>query len=125
MSEEDLIHSEITRQIIGAAFEVHRVLGPGFLESVYEKAMAYELRSRQLDVHAQVEVPIYYKGVEIATHIPDLVVEGKVIVELKAAKDLADAHVSTVMSYLKATRLQVALLINFGKPSVQYKRIVR
>lgn len=124
LSEEDLRHSAVTREIIGAAFEVHRVLGMGFLESVYEQALAHELKLRQIVVERQVEVPIYYKNVLVGSHVLDLLVDNEVIVELKAIKELADAHSAVVLSYLAATKRGVALLLNFGKPSLQHKRLV-
>jgi GxxExxY protein len=125
MAEEDLLHFDVTREIIGAAFEVHRVLGAGFLESVYEEALAHELRLRQLQVECQAKVPVYYKGVRVGEYIPDLLVEDEVIVELKAIKDLAEAHVGVVVAYLAATRKEVALLLNFGRPGLQHRRVVR
>ncbi|HYG57377.1 MAG TPA: GxxExxY protein [Symbiobacteriaceae bacterium] len=74
MSEEDLLHSGITREIIGAGFEVHRILGAGFLETVYEETLAHELKLRQMDVKRQVQVPIYYKTLSVGTHVLDLIV---------------------------------------------------
>jgi GxxExxY protein len=121
----ELVHGEITEQVIGSAFEVHNTLGPGFLESIYEEALCYELQVRGLRVDRQVHIPIYYKKFEVGNHVLDLIVNDKVIVELKAISETTDVHQAIVLSYLAATKLSVALLINFGQASVKYKRLVR
>lgn len=119
------VHGDLTKRVMGAAFEVHNGLGTGFLESIYEEALAYELRVLGINFQRQFNVPIYYKGRIVGEHRLDLLVEEQVVVELKAIKDLADIHTSILLSYLAATRLPVALLLNFGKSSLQYKRLVR
>jgi GxxExxY protein len=119
-----LLHADVTEKILGAAFEVHSALGPGFLESIYEEAVSHELGLRGMQFERQVQVPIMYKTVRVGTHVLDLVVCDKVVVELKAITETADVHRAIVLSYLAATKLQVALLINFGA-SVTFKRIVR
>jgi GxxExxY protein len=119
----ELLHGELTERILGAAFEVHRSLGPGFLESVYEEALAVELGQCQLPFERQVEVPVYYKTALVGTHRLDLIVSGLVVVELKAVKELADVHVAIALSYLKATNLSVALLLNFATPRLEYRRV--
>jgi GxxExxY protein len=124
LSEQDLRHADVTRVILGAAFEVHQVLGAGFLESVYEEALTHELTLRGMKVQRQLEVPVHYKGMLVGTHVLDLVVEDKVVVEMKAVKELAEIHSAMVLSYLSATRLPVALLLNFGKQSLQHRRLV-
>lgn len=118
-----LAHKELTEQIIGAAIEVHRKLGPGFLESIYENALVIELRKRGLSVEKQVEVPVFYDGVEVGTHRLDLLVAGMIIVELKAIKALEDVHFAVVRSYLAAMRLEHGLLLNFARPVVEIKRV--
>src|SRR5580704_15224095 len=97
-----LEHEELTERIIGAAIEVHRRLGPGFLESVYEKAPVIELKKRGLRVEAQVRILITYDGVEVGRHRLDLFVEDTIVVELKAIKNLEDVHFAVVRSYLTA-----------------------
>ncbi|HEY3366176.1 MAG TPA: GxxExxY protein [Symbiobacteriaceae bacterium] len=119
----EFLHTDVTQAVIGAAFEVHNTLGPGFLESVYEEALSHELKQRGILVTRQVEVPIRYKGVVVGTHILDLVVDQKVVVELKAVKDLAEIHTAVVLSYLAATKHPVALLLNFNRLRLQYKRL--
>ncbi|HWI60263.1 MAG TPA: GxxExxY protein [Symbiobacteriaceae bacterium] len=119
----ELVHGELTEKILGVAFEVHRSLGPGFLESVYEEAMAVELGQCQIPFKRQVDVPVHYKSVLVGGHRLDLIVSGLVVVELKAVRELADIHTAIALSYLKATKLSVALLLNFATPSLEYKRV--
>jgi GxxExxY protein len=116
---------ELTGKIIACAIEVHKALGPGFLESIYQAALPVELESSGLNVEEQKEVKIFYHGKEIGTHRLDLVVENQVIVELKAVKEFSDAHTAQVLSYLKATGMKIGLLLNFAKPTIQVKRVVR
>jgi len=106
---------ELTEKIIGAAIEVHRVLGPGLLESIYEEALCVELRLREIYFQRQVEVGVDYKGHIIKGQRIDLLVAGEVIVELKAVANLPEVAVAQTLSYLKATGLKRALLINFGE----------
>jgi len=115
---------ELSNKIIGAAIEVHRVLGPGFLEYIYEQALKIEFSERNLHCESQKEIRINYNGVEIGQHRLDLVVENVIIVELKAVKGFADIHFAQLRSYLKATGLKVGLLLNFGKPTLEIKRVV-
>jgi GxxExxY protein len=110
-----LLHGEITERIIGAAYEVYNILGYGFLEKVYENALVIELRGAGLDVKQQHPITVVYKGEIIGEYFADLVVEDKVIVELKSVSALDPAHEVQLVHYLKATGLEVGLLINFGK----------
>jgi GxxExxY protein len=120
----ELVHKELTFEIIGAAMEVHRVLGPGFLESVYQKGMEVELGARHIPFEAQKRIALEYKGQSLGEHVLDLVIDGKIIVELKAVRELTDQHQAQSISYLKASALQVALLINFARASLEHKRIL-
>ncbi len=120
LATEHTAHTEVdsdplTRAIIGAAIEVHRILGPGFLETIYERALAFELAARGLLVEQQVQVDIHYKGHVISGQRLDLVVQGEVIVEVKSVRSLPDVAMAQVLSYLKATKLKRALIINFGR----------
>jgi GxxExxY protein len=115
---------DLSRKIIGAAIEVHRELGPGFLENIYEEALKIEFSEHNLKFDSQKEIKIKYLGTEIGTHRLDLLVENKVIVELKAVKELTDIHFAQLRSYLKATGLKVGLLLNFAKPTLEIKRVV-
>ena len=116
-------HDDTTQKIIGAAYEVHALLGQGFMEKVYENAMALELRKAGLTVQQQQPVTVRYKGEVVGEYLADLVVEGIVIVELKAVTELEKVHEVQLVNYLRATGLEVGLLINFGK-SVTVKRKV-
>jgi len=118
-----LAHEELTGQIIGAAIEVHKALGPGFLESIYENALAIELRHRKIPYSRQLAVPVYYRDSEVGFHRLDLFVANQIVVELKTCKDLVDAHFVTVRSYLRAVGQQHGLLLNFAKPTLEIKRV--
>jgi GxxExxY protein len=115
---------DLSKNIIGAALEVHRELGPGFLENIYEEALKVDLNEHGLHFESQKEIEIEYLGVVVGTHRLDLVVEGKIIVELKAVNEIADVHLAQLRSYLKATGLKVGLLLNFAKPTLQIRRAV-
>jgi GxxExxY protein len=122
----ELKYKDITEKIIGASFEVHKFLGNGFQEVIYQRALAYELSQLNLDFAREIEQDIFYKELQepIGTRRADFVVEGKVLVEIKAVIDLQDVHLAQVLNYLKAYRLEVALLINFGSKSLTFKRLV-
>jgi len=115
----------ITKQVIGCAYAVSNVLGAGFVEKVYERAMVVELRTAGLPVAQQHSMTVSYKGSIVGEYIADMVVADEVIVEIKAVKALDDIHVAQCMNYLKAPGLHVALLLNFGKPRVELRRIVQ
>ena len=122
----ELKHKEITEKIIGAAFEVHKFLGNGFQEVIYQRALAYEMFKSGLAFEREKEQEIYYKDLDepIGTRRADFIVEGKVLVELKAIVQLEDVHLAQVLNYLKAYKLEVGLLINFGSKSLAFKRVV-
>jgi GxxExxY protein len=115
---------EITEAVIGAAFEVANVLGAGFLEKVYERALIRELSLRGFSAKAQVSFPVCYKGQYVGEYLADLVVDGNVIVELKCVDRFAKEHLAQCINYLKASGLEVALLINFQRPKVEWKRVL-
>jgi GxxExxY protein len=114
----------LSGQVIEAAIGVHKQLGPGFLESIYESAMKVALRHRGIAYESQKEVAVFFEQEEVGVHRLDLVVQGEIIVELKAAKALEDIHFAQVKSYLKATGLHVGLLMNFNAPTLVVKRVV-
>ena len=120
-----LLHEDLTYAIIGAAMEVHRTLGPGFLEAVYHQAMAYELELQRIPFASQTQLPVQYKGRAIGHYVADLVLEDKIILELKAVSQLSAAHEAQAHNYLAATGLHLAILLNFGASSLEYRRIVR
>lgn len=114
-----------TFPIIGAAMEVHRELGPGFLEAVYQAALIVELQRRGIPTSRQVILPIYYKGKPLAvSYRADLICYGNVLVELKVLKTLTDVERAQILLYLKATRIEAGLLINFGNSSLEYERFI-
>ena len=114
----------LSGQVIEAAISVHKQLGPGFLESIYESAMKVALRHRGIPYESQKEITVFFEKEEVGVHRLDLLVQGEIIVELKAAKALEDIHFAQVKSYLKATGLHVGLLVNFNAPTLVVKRIV-
>ena len=122
----DLKYKDITEKIIGAAFNVHSFLGNGFQEVIYQRALAWEMSEANLEFQREIEQDIFYKDLPrpIGTRRADFVVEGKVLVELKAIKELEDVHLAQALNYLKAYKLEVGLLINFGSKSLTFKRLV-
>ena len=122
----ELKYKQITEKIIGASFEVHKFLGNGFQEVIYQRALAWEFEQAELNYLREIEQDIYYKNIiqPIGTRRADFVVEGKVLVELKAIKQLEDVHIAQVLNYLKAYKLEVGLLINFGEKSLKFKRLI-
>ena len=118
-------HYGLTRAIIGCAFQVSNELGAGFLESVYEKAMLVALRDEGLNAVSQKPIKATFRSQVVGTFFADLMVDDTVLVELKAAKSIAPEHQAQVINYLKATDIEVGLLINFGNPKLEYKRLTR
>ena len=116
--------NSLTHQVIGCAYKVHNVLGPGFLEKVYENALKIELNKLGIDVRQQVKLPVWYDGRQVGLYYPDLWIEGQLIIEIKAALTLAPGHDMKLLHYLSATGIDHGLLINFGS-SVQIKRKYR
>ena len=120
---ENLKHSELTGKIIKAFYKVYNTLGYGFLEKVYENALILELESMNLAVLQQQPIKVFYNGIEVGDYFADLVVENCVIVELKSVEKLAEIHEAQLLNYLKATEIEVGLLLNFGTKA-EYKRKV-
>jgi GxxExxY protein len=118
------LHEDITQDIIGAAFDVHNALGCGLLEKVYENALAHELALRRHAVIPQKEFTVTYKDKEVGVYYADLVVDDKVVVEVKSAADLADVHRAQLLNYLRISGIRVGLLLNFAKPKLKFERLV-
>jgi GxxExxY protein len=116
--------NDITYQINGAVYEVFRVLGHGFLEKVYENALLAELQKCGLKAQKQVPITVNYKGIEVGNYFADMVVEEKVILELKAVESVKKIHEAQLLNYLKATHYSIGLLVNFYYPKAQIKRFV-
>ena len=123
--DSGLKHEQITKSVIGCAFEVINELGAGFLESVYEKALVLALRQKGLSVISQHPVKVLFRGECVGDFYADIFVEEKVIVELKAVKAIAPENQAQIINYLNATGIEVGLLINFGNPKLEYKRFTR
>jgi GxxExxY protein len=117
-------HDELTQIIIGCAYKVSNALGSGFVEKVYENALAHEVYKSGLKVQQQYQIKVFYDGLVVGEFAPDLLVAEKVLVELKAVRELDEIHMAQAMNYLKASGLQICLLINFGKPKVEIRRLV-
>ena len=120
----ELLHKDVSFQIIAAVYEVHNILGFGFLESVYLKALVKELRLRNLIAEAQKEIRVRYKDEDVGSFYADIVVNDEIILELKAVESLSKAHEAQLLNYLKGTGLKLGFLINFGKEKATYKRMV-
>jgi GxxExxY protein len=120
-TDEEKINS-ITEAIIGCAFRVHNVLGCGFAEKVYENALAHELCKAGLSIQQQIPITVRYDGVVVGDYVADLIVEGMVLVELKAVKTFDENHMAQCLNYLAATALPICLLLNFGR-KVEVKRL--
>jgi GxxExxY protein len=118
-------HEALTRTVIGCAMRVHTALGPGFLESVYQRALAVELRDVALGFACGVPLAVRYRGENVGEFAADVVVEGRVLVENKAVRALVAAHEAQLVNYLAATGIEVGLLINFGAASLEFRRKVR
>ena len=119
-----IIHKELSYKIVGAAMEVHRILGPGFLEAVYQAALAHEFTLRNIPFEQYKRLPVTYKRVRVGDYEADFVVAEKIILELKAISTLHPKNEAQAINYLTATGLELAILLNFGADSLQQKRVV-
>ncbi len=118
-------HDPLSEAVIGCVFKVANGLGSGFLEKVYENALLHELRKAGLEAKQQVAVSVHYDGENVGDHIGDIVVEGRLLLELKACKALEDVHLAQCLNYLKATGIPTCLLINFGTTKPKIRRVSR
>ncbi len=120
-------YQDITEKIIGCSFEVHKFFGNGFQEAIYQRALALEMTRAKLTYGIEVEMPIFYKDFTdpIGMRRADFIVEEKVLVELKAVTKLEDVHLAQTLNYLKAYRLEIGLMINFGSKSLEFKRLIQ
>ena len=121
---DTLLHKELSYNLVGAAMEVHKTLGPGFLERTYQRAYEAELKVQKIPFVAQKKIKIFYKKIDLGFQVLDLVIDGKIIIEIKAVSEILPIHQAQLTSYLKATDYELGILINFGAKSLQYKRIV-
>lgn len=122
---DEIVYKEESYKIIGACMEVHRELGNGFLEAVYQEALAIEFRHQGIPFEQEKELTITFKGIELEKkYNADFVCYGKIILETKAVKELCDNHRAQIINYLKATKMKLGLLVNFGEPSLKYERFI-
>ena len=124
MAMSEFLHKEITQEIIGAAFEVHRMLGYGFLEKVYQRAMKVELDLRGIASEMEPPIEVFYKDVSVGEYRGDLLVDGNIMVEIKVNKEYNPSDEAQLLNELKASRIHVGLLLNFGRDRVDFKRLV-
>ena len=116
---------ELSERVIGSAMDVHRQLGPGLLEAVYEECLCFELKQARIEYHRQVPLPVSYKGVQLECgYRMDIVVEHQLVVEIKACRGLVDEHLAQLLGYLRASRIEHGLLINFGSQKLQIKKYI-
>lgn len=121
-TDKKMLHHDLTERIIGVFYDVYNELGHGFLESIYETAMVIALNEKQIRVEQQVEIPVWFRGRQIGTFYADLLVEGVVIVELKAVRSIDPSHEAQFLHYLRATEIELGLLLNFGvRPEIKRK----
>lgn len=125
MIKKEFPESELTGKIIGCAMEVHRYMGNGFQEVVYQRALSIELNLNDIAHVREMEMPLQYKGFDIGTRRVDFFVEDKIMVEIKAVKELEDVHLAQAINYLEAYGMDIGLLINFGNTSLQFKRVMK
>ena len=124
MIKEEYKYSDITAKIIGCAMKVHSVLGNGFQEVIYQRALAIEMRKAGLEFIRELEMPIFYDNEEIGTRRVDFFVENKIMVELKAITQLEKVNLAQGLNYLEAYKMEIGLLINFGEPSLKFHRLI-
>ncbi|MEZ2441827.1 GxxExxY protein [Chitinophaga sp. RCC_12] len=117
-------HSELTGKIIGCAMQVHRILGSGFQEVIYQRALAIEMSEKQIPFEREKDMPIYYKGEVVGSRRADFLVENVVAVELKALSLMEQSNILQAKSYIEAYNVETGLLINFGRPSLEFKRLI-
>jgi len=121
----EVLYRALSYEVVGAAMTVHTTLGSAFVESVYELALAHELDLRGVSYRRQPQLPVSYKEKEVGWFKPDFIVDDKIILELKAVKALNEIHEAQAHNYLAASGLRLAILLNFGSPSLQFKRIIK
>ena len=119
-----ILYKDLVYDIIGAAMKVHNILGYGFLEKVYENALIEEFRINKINAVQQCQIKVKYKGLVVGDYSADIVVDDKIIIELKATKTICDEHIAQTINYLRATDLRLGLLTNFGEHKLEYKRLI-
>jgi len=123
--EENFIHKELTYKVIGCAMKVHRELGYGFLEKVYENSLLVLLEKEGIKARQQYPISVYFENKVVSEYFADILVEDKVLIELKAIERTANTHTAQLLNYLKATKIRLGLLINFAPRKLEYERIIK
>ena len=123
-NNKDIVYRELSYEAVGLAMEVHRKLGFGFLEKVYENALMILLNKNEIPAQQQVPLRVYFEGKPVGDYLADILVDSKVILELKSVDKIVDAHRAQVLNYLRATRLRLGMILNFSKKSLEYERLV-
>ncbi|HWP92208.1 MAG TPA: GxxExxY protein [Thermodesulfobacteriota bacterium] len=123
-NEKDILYKELSYKIIGLDMEVHNKLGYGFLEKVYENALLILLPRKDIEAKQQAPIKVYFEGEVVGNYFADILVEDKIILEIKALDKIIDVYIAQTLNYLKATGLQLAIILNFGKKRLEYERIV-
>ena len=119
----ELIFKELTHQVIGCAMEVHRVLGPGFQEYIYQRALVIEMKTAGIKFEEEFELSIFFKGERIGLRRVDFLIDKKVLLEIKARSEIENSHLAQAINYIEASNIDTGLLVNFGAASLQFKRI--
>src|SRR3989337_4426829 len=122
--EKIILYEDLSYKIIGLAMEVHRKLGYGFLEKVYENALMLLLRRGGIEAKQQAPIKVYFEGEVVGEYFADILVEDKIILELKVLEKITDVHIAQALNYLKATGLELAIILNFGKRKLEYERLI-
>jgi len=123
-NKEKIIYKDLSYRIVGLAIEVHNKLGPGFLEKVYENAMMVLFQRDGVSAKQQASVKVYFEGQEVGDYYADIIVENKIILELKTAEQITEVHKAQILNYLRATGLKLGMILNFAKPGLEYARVV-
>ena len=124
-NEDKILYKDLSYKIVGLAMEAHNKLGYGFLEKVYENALMVLLRKEGIKAERQAPITVYFDGEVVGDYYADILIDNKIILELKAAVNIADTHRAQTLNYLKATGLRLAMILNFGKERLEYERLVK
>ncbi len=123
-NNKDIVYKELSYEVVGLAMEVHRKLGFGFLEKVYENALMILFDKHEIPAQQQVPLRVYFEGKAVGDYLADILVDSKIILELKSVDKIVDTHRAQVLNYLRATRLKLGMILNFSKKSLEYERLV-
>jgi len=125
MNENEILYKELSYKIVGLAMEVHNELGFGYLEKVYENALMVLLKREGIQARQQAQISVYFHGEQVGDYFADILVDQKIILELKSVEEIANAHRAQALNYLKSTGLKLAIILNFGKERLEFERLVK